>query len=336
MLPDKNTFSSEIKQEYKQINETYLAKKPKEYASYKEIQTNKIVLDFNSVAKAKFVGKKVFIDYSLKEISKYINWTFFFHAWEFKGVYPKIFESKEKGKEAKKLFDDAQQMLEKIISEKWFSANAIIGIYKANSVENSIELYDNKNSTVATFNFLRQQEKKSKHLCLADFIEIDDYIGAFVTSVGFGMNKKIEEFRANNDEYSIILMQSLADRLAEAFAELMHARVRTEFWAYTNDENLTKEDILKEKFQGIRPAFGYPACPDHSDKKILWNLLNVEEEIGTILTENFSMSPVSSISGLYFAHKDARYFGIGKILKDQIQFYVHYFVSSQARFVAKN
>ncbi len=317
IMADKEHFAAEIKKEYKQLEKLYLSKKNKEFLSEKESLLNKPVYDFKDIVKPKFIGNRIFKDFSLAEIAGYINWTFFFHAWEFKGVFPKIFNDKLKGKEAKKLFDDAQKMLEKIIDEKWFSAKAILGFYKACSHGNTIELCDDKNTKVSEFTFLRQLEKSSKHLCLADFIApkdlgIDDYIGAFVVSVGFGIDEKIQEFRKNNDEYSVILLKSIADRFAEAFAELMHLKVRKEFWAYAKNEDLSIEDLFKEKFQGIRPAFGYPACPNHADKKILWHLLDVENQIDSKLTENYSMIPVSSVSGLYFSHQESRYFGTGK------------------------
>ena len=280
-------------------------------------------------------GIQVFKDYPLKEIADYIDWTPFFITWEMKGSYPKIFDDKERGVEAKKLFNDAQSMLKKIINEKWLTANAVVGIFPALAVGDDIEIYedDTTNKIVTTFHTLRQQTQKTgddKNVALADFIRqknektkssSTDYIGGFAVSTGFGIEEWLVKFEKDHDDYSSIMLKALADRLAEAFAELMHKKIRTSIWGYAKDENLNTQDIIKEKYQGIRPAPGYPAQPDHTEKDTLWKLLDVERNTGIILTESLAMFPTAAVSGLYFAHPDARYFSIGKILRDQVEDY---------------
>ena len=279
-------------------------------------------------------GIQVFKDYPLKEIAEYIDWTPFFITWEMKGSYPKIFDDKERGVEAKKLFDDAQSMLNKIINEKWLTANAVVGIFPALTVGDDIEVYkdDTAKKIIATFHTIRQQTQKGegeKNIALADFIRqknekaksIVDHLGGFAVSTGFGIEKWLEKFEKDHDDYSSIMLKALADRLAEAFAELLHKKIRTSIWGYANDENLNTQDIIKEKYQGIRPAPGYPAQPDHTEKTTLWKLLDVEKNTGITLTESLAMFPTAAVSGLYFAHPDARYFSIGKILRDQVEDY---------------
>ncbi len=327
VLADKEKFYTEITEKYTEIKKTYNSRKPKEYVLFNEANNNKLIPDFQNIKRPKFIGEKVFIDYPLKELKNYIDWTFFFTAWEFKGRYPDILKDEEKGEEAQKLYDDAKLLLDEIISQKWLTANGIFGIYQACSHDNQISVYDEQNNEFATFNFLRQQEKGKKHnLCLSDFIadkklRKKDYIGIFAVGTGFGIEEKIREFEENNDDYSAILLKTLADRLAEAFAERLHERIRKEFWAYSENENLTKEKLFKVKYKGIRPAFGYPSIPDHSEKQIAWDFMNIEEKTGISLTENFSMKPVSSVSGLIFANEESRFFGVGKISKDQIENY---------------
>lgn len=327
IIKEKDKYLNEIAKKQEILRENYLSRKPKEYVAFNIAQNNRFILDNSDIKKPAFLGEKVFIDYSLEELIPYFDWTFFFIAWEFKGTYPKILSDPKKGKEAKKLFDDAQIMLKKIVDEKWFTANGILGIYKANSYKNNVEIYDEKNNSLATFHFLRQQEKQNdKYLCLSDYIadkktNIDDYLGVFAVGAGFELDKKIKEFEDKNDDYSAIMLKVLADRFSEAFAERLHERVRTEFWGYAENENLTKEELFKLKYTGIRPAFGYPSMPDHSEKQILWDFLKIKEKTGIELTENYSMKPVSSVSGLLFAHSKSKYFGTGKISKDQVEFY---------------
>jgi len=264
-------------------------------------------------------------------LTKVIDWTPFFRTWEMKGKYPDIFEDETYGSEAQKLYADAQNLLQNIIDEKLFTANGIVGIFSANAVDDDIEIYkDNSSKELITKLYtIRQQNKKSensKNLALADFIAPkdsgkNDFIGMFAVTSGIGIEKIIEKYQADHDEYNIIMVKALADRLAEAFAELLHKKVRTELWGYAKDENITTEEMIKEKYIGIRPAPGYPAQPDHTEKLTIFDILDVENNIGISLTENLAMYPASSVSGLYFANSEAKYFSIGKISKDQVEDY---------------
>lgn len=323
----KEKFVAGIKAENARTREYYKTDRTKtNLISLAEARQNKFLLNGVAVPKPRFTGIKVFEGYSLQEISEYIDWTPFFIAWEMKGSYPKIFENKERGAEAKKLFDDAQKMLKQIIKEKWLAANGVIGIFPANAVKDDIEVYDpHARNGIAVFHSIRQQTQKqdgNKNTALADFIQTsDDYIGAFAVSTGFGIEKWISKFEKDHDDYSSIMLKALADRLAEAFAELLHKKVRTEYWGYSQDEKFSNEELIKEKYQGIRPAPGYPAQPDHTEKITLWKLLDVEKNTGIKLTESLAMYPTAAVSGLYFAHPDAHYFSVGKIEKDQVADY---------------
>jgi 5-methyltetrahydrofolate--homocysteine methyltransferase len=268
----------------------------------------------------------VFESFDVKELIDFIDWTPFFISWEMKGSYPKLLKDPVRGTEAQKLFDDAQAMLKQIVAEKWLTAKAVVGIFPALSDGDDIEVYDHfGKEKIATFHTLRQQSQKAdnfKNVALADFIKSKqesngdmDYIGAFAVCTGFGIEKWIEKFEKEHDDYSSIMLKALADRLAEAFAELMHKKVRTEIWGYASDEKLSREEIVKEKYQGIRPAPGYPAQPDHTEKITLWNLLDVEKNTGITLTESLAMYPTAAVSGMYFAHPDAHYFSVGKTRK---------------------
>ena len=278
-----------------------------------------------------FLGLKSFDDYDLAELTRYIDWTPFFRTWELAGAYPRILKDEKVGEAARALFADAKAMLEKIVAGKWLRARATIGFFAANAVGDDVELYagDNRGEVRAMVHFLRQQMAKSdgrENFCLADFVApknsgLADYLGAFVVTAGLGIETKLAEFEAAHDDYSAILLKALADRLAEAFAERMHERVRTEFWAYAPDEALDSGALIREDYVGIRPAPGYPACPDHSEKPALFDLLEAERSAGVTLTESFAMLPASSVSGYYFSHPDARYFGIGKVGRDQVADY---------------
>jgi 5-methyltetrahydrofolate--homocysteine methyltransferase len=234
------------------------------------------------------------------------------------------------GKEAQKLFNDAQIMLEKIVQEKWLQAKAVIGFFPCNSVEDDLEIYTNEDRQIVQMktHHLRQQLLKSgkPNLCLADFIapkesNVEDYLGAFAVTTGIGIEKKLTEFESQHDDYNSIMLKALADRLAEAFAEHLHERVRKEFWGYASNENLSNEELISEKYRGIRPAPGYPACPDHTEKANLWALLQPEKNAQISLTESFAMLPTAAVSGWYFSHPEAQYFGVGKIAKDQVEDY---------------
>ena len=282
--------------------------------------------------KPNLLGVKAFDDYSLEEIRNYIDWTFFFHSWQMKGSYPKIMDDPEKGTEARKLFDDAQALLDRIIAEKWLKARAVIGLFPANALPNDdIEVYadESRKEVLKEFHFLRQQRAKPPgrpNRSLADFVApketgLEDYIGFFAVTAGLGADEVSQRFRDEHDDYNAIMVQALADRLSEAFAELMHERVRKEFWGYATDEKLSNEALIKEEYRGIRPAPGYPACPEHTEKGILWDLLDAEKNSGIKLTESYAMYPPSAVSGFYFSHPDSRYFGVAEIGRDQASDY---------------
>jgi 5-methyltetrahydrofolate--homocysteine methyltransferase len=278
--------------------------------------------------KPTFLGLKTFDDYSLAELSEYIDWTPFFHAWELAGKYPKILKDEVVGEEATALFADAQKMLKQIVDEKWLSARGVIGFFPANSIGDDIEVYegDERTEVKAVLHHLRQQMAKPSdrpNSCISDFVAPKesgkkDYVGAFAVTAGIGIDEHVKRFEDDHDDYNSILLKALADRLAEAFAERLHQRVRQEFWAYASDEKFTNEELVAEDYQGIRPAPGYPACPDHTEKATLWSLIEPEKNAGITITESFAMLPTAAVSGFYFSHPDAKYFGTGKILQDQV------------------
>ena len=257
-----------------------------------------------------------------------IDWTFFFLAWEFRGKFPAILDDPNQGAEVRKLYDEANNFLDEIIAKKMITAKGIFGIWPANSSVDDIELYtdESRQTLVGKFCHLRQQQKRSSGLpnyCLSDFVApkssgIADYCGGFAVTAGIGVAEWVEKFKKEGNDFQAILLESLADRLAEAFAERLHERVRKEFWAYAPDENLSALDLINCKYQGIRPAAGYPACPEHSEKQVLFDLLGATEKAGIQLTEHFSMYPTASVCGQYFAHRDSVYFGLERIAKDQV------------------
>ncbi|MES2621250.1 MAG: methionine synthase [Bacteroidota bacterium] len=318
-------FSANVKKEYADMRELHANRKSDvEYVTLTEARKNKYQIDWSKeqIRKPNFVGVKVFDDYSLEELAQYIDWSPFFSTWEMNGAYPRIFESEKYGREAKKLYDDAQALLKKIIAEKWITAKAVIGIFPAASENETINVFDESGKQLTSFHQMRQQIKKDRqsNICLVDFVAPkDDYFGAFAVTTGLGIEKQIEKFEKDLDDYNSIMLKALADRLAEAFAERMHERVRKEFWGYAGDEKLSNEDLIHEKYQGIRPAPGYPACPDHTEKPTIWKLLDVEKNTGIKLTESNAMYPTASVSGFYFASPHSKYFGVGKIQKDQVE-----------------
>jgi 5-methyltetrahydrofolate--homocysteine methyltransferase len=275
-------------------------------------------------------GRRIIANQSLDELVSYIDWSPFFHTWELRGRYPRILDDPEVGSQARHLFEDAQKLLQDIVHGRLFTARAVYGIWPANSIGDDIELYvdESRSSVLTTFHMLRQQmDKPVGQYChsLADYIAPGssgriDYLGAFAVTAGHGADELAKQFEADHDDYNSIMAKALADRLAEAFAEFLHERVRCE-WGYGKEEHLTKEDLIREAYRGIRPAAGYPACPDHSEKRILFDLLAAEKDAGIRLTENFAMWPGASVSGLYFGHPDAKYFGVGKIGRDQVADY---------------
>lgn len=276
-----------------------------------------------------FLGTKTFVDYPLADLVERIDWTPFFRTWELAGNYPQILNDDVVGEAATNLFDDAKAMLKQIIDEKWLSAKAVIGFWPANATEDdSIRLFkdETRSEDLAKFHMVRQQIPKSAGRydhCLADYIAPtgEDYMGGFAVTAGHGIDVKLAEFEAEHDDYQSILLKALADRLAEAFAEHMHERVRKEFWAYAADETLGNEDLIKENYQGIRPAPGYPACPEHSEKETLFDLLDATKEAGIELTHGYAMTPTAAVSGFYFAHPESKYFGVGRVEKDQVEDY---------------
>ena len=281
----------------------------------------------------KMPGVHTLKDIAIETIVPYIDWTFFFHAWELKGRYPKILEDPDKGTEASKLFADAQSMLTHITERKWLRLAAVIGLFPANSRGDDIEVYavndSEKTAPLVSFHFLRKQGAQPAgryNASLADYILPTesgkrDYIGGFACTAGLGIDEHIERFESEHDDYSAIMLKALADRLAEALAEWLHEQVRKSYWGYAPDEALDNEALIKETYTGIRPAIGYPACPDHSEKDLLWDLLQVQKRTGIWLTESKAMKPAASVSGLYFCHPDARYFSVGVIGEDQLQAY---------------
>jgi 5-methyltetrahydrofolate--homocysteine methyltransferase len=264
---------------------------------------------------------------SVADLMPYIDWSPFFHAWELRGRFPAILEDATVGERARELYADAQAMLEKIIQEKWLQPRGVYGFFPANSVGDDVEVYspEDEHHVIARFHFLRQQMEKPANQfnhCLADYLAPResgrrDYLGAFAVTAGHEVHQRVQDFKAAHDDYNAILLEALADRLAEAFAEYLHQKARRD-WGYGRDEQLSAEDLIRERYRGIRPAAGYPACPDHSEKWTLWRLLRVEESTGIRLTESGAMWPASSVSGLYFAHPEAKYFGVGKLNRDQV------------------
>lgn len=329
---EKEKFVHSIKEDYKKIREDYAKKQSeKNLIPIEKARENKFYIDWSKaqIKKPNKIGVTVLNDYSLVVLRNYIDWTPFFQTWELKGKYPTIFQDQTVGAEAKKLFDDANNLLDKIINEKLLIANGVIGIFPANSVGvDDIEVYTDESRTGVkrVLHTLRQQIQKSAkepNIALADFIApkesgVKDYIGMFAVTAGIGIEKLIEKYEKENDDYSSILVKALADRLAEAFAEHLHELVRKKYWGYAADENLTNNDLIKEKYIGIRPAPGYPAQPDHTEKKIIFSLMDVERNTQIKLTESLAMYPAASVSGLYFAHPEAKYFSVGKINKDQV------------------
>ena len=330
----RNQYASQIAAEYLAIREQRAAERRNaKRATLAEARANRFAIDWRSYAAPapSFSGRRVFDDYPLQELVEYIDWGPFFRSWDLSGSFPRILDDDTVGAAARDLFADAQKMLRRMVDEKWLKARAVIGFWPAASVSDDIVVYadDRRDTPLATFHTLRQQMDRGNHranLALADFIapretDVADYLGAFAVSTGFGLDEVVEGFESAHDDYSAIMAKALADRLAEAFAERMHQRVRTEFWAYAGEESLTSEALIEEQYRGIRPAPGYPACPDHTEKKTLFELLDAQASTGVRLTESFAMLPAASVSGFYFAHPESRYFGVSKIERDQVRDY---------------
>ncbi len=323
-------FTEMIRKEYRELRESYRdAGVQVEYLGLEEARENALKIDWSKspIRKPAEMGIRVFRDYPIGEIREYISWIFFFLVWQLRGKWPDILKDPKQGKEARKLYEDALRMLDWIEKERILSANAVLGFFPANAVGDDIEVYSDeaRSGNLTHFINLRSQDRKKRgtpNLCLSDFIAPRssgriDYMGVFAVTAGLGIEEQLKKFEKDHDDYSSIMIKALADRLAEAFTELLHEKVRREIWGYVPHENMSLEDLILEKYQGIRPAHGYPACPDHSEKETLFNLLKVPENAGITLTENHAMSPAASVSGLIFANPESRYFFVGKIGRDQ-------------------
>jgi 5-methyltetrahydrofolate--homocysteine methyltransferase len=325
-----------IKTEYVKVREAHLANEAKKQRiTLATARANKFNIDWASYTppKPSFLGARTFRNYDLASLVPYIDWTPFFQTWELTGRYPAILDDNKVGVEARKLFADARALLDRIVAEKWYTANAVVGFWPANSVGDDIELYtdDTRTKERATLFTLRQQiardpTRNRAHTALADFVApketgLADYVGSFAVTSGLGEEEAIRTHIKATDDYNRIMAKALADRLAEAFAEALHAKVRRELWGYARAETLSNDDLILEKYQGIRPAPGYPAQPDHTEKQTLWDLMNVEAETGIQLTESYAMWPGAAVSGFYFSHPESHYFGVGKVERDQVEDY---------------
>ena len=336
LLSEENVddFTKSIKDEYTGLREIHKRKQSeKKLISIEAARENRPKINFSSsvITKPIKIGIGKLTDYPISELRNYIDWTPFFLTWELKGRYPTIFENENYGDEAKKLFDDANSLIDSIVEQKSITANGVYGIFPANSVDDDIEIYvdDKRQGLLAKFHTLRQQSQKAANVpnvALSDYIApkdsgLDDYIGAFAVTAGLGTDALVKKFEEQHDDYNSILVKAVCDRLAEAFAELLHEKVRKEYWGFSKDETLSNEELVSEKYQGIRPAPGYPAQPDHTEKVTLFKLIDAENNTGITLTESLAMYPAASVCGLYFAHPEAKYFNVGKLAKDQVQDY---------------
>ncbi|WP_421823638.1 methionine synthase [Flagellimonas oceanensis] len=322
-------YKNSIKLDYESFREKFLKRgKQKEYLSLGQARENKLKIDWNSsdIKKPNQLGIEVWEDFDLTQLKEFIDWSPFFRSWDLHGKYPDILTDKVVGEQAKELFEDAKVLLKRILDKKLLKAKAVFGLFPANQI-NDDDIEVEKDGETFVFRTLRQQLKKREgvpNIALADFIVpkdsgIQDYIGCFCVSTGFGTQELAAEFERNHDDYNSIMIKALADRFAEAFAEYLHKEVRTKYWGYAVDEDLDNTELIKEKYRGIRPAPGYPACPDHLEKLTIWEMMKVEEQIGVKLTDSLAMWPAASVSGYYFGHPEAKYFGLGKIKQDQVE-----------------
>ena len=335
MQENNKIYKENIRSDYDKFREQFLQRgKIKDYLSLEKAQQNRFQIDWQSIkpVEPNNLGIEVIESLDLKTLVPYIDWSPFFRSWDLHGKYPEILNDDVVGSQATELFEDAQILLNRVLEEKLLEAKAVFGLFPANSINDDIEIYSPDslgNETIATFLTLRQQLKKREgvpNFALADFVApkasgIKDYMGCFCVTTGFGTDELAAGFEKDHDDYNSIMIKALADRLAEAFAEFLHEKVRKNYWGYASQENLTNEALIKEAYKGIRPAPGYPACPDHLEKKTIWDLLKVEEQIGVSLTESLAMWPAASVSGYYFGNPESRYFGLGKIKQDQLADY---------------
>ncbi len=331
----KPDYVNGISQDYEKLRENRRTGSSRKAMTFDEVRDNKVKIDWSAYTPPEpaFLGTKTFGRYPLDDLAQRIDWTPFFRTWELAGVFPKILDDPKVGEAARNLFRDAEALLKRIVDEKWLEARGVIGFWAANSDDKEdVYLYgpERVNEPVATLHFLRQQVHKSKgrpHLCLADFVApqssgLTDYVGGFAVTAGHGIDPIVADMQKRHDDYNSILLKALADRLAEAFAERMHEHVRREHWGYAADEALSNQELISEQYRGIRPAPGYPACPDHSQKTDLFRLLDAEKEAGIVLTDGYAMMPTAAVSGWYFAHPESAYFGIGRVERDQLLDYV--------------
>lgn len=329
---DRNKYISNINDEYAQMRDAHNRRKGEnEYVSVDEARTNRVKTDWANfkIDVPNKIGRFVLDSYSLDELARYIDWTFFFFSWDINGKYPRIFDDPIKGEEAKRLYDDALVLLKRIVEQKLFTARGVYSLLPANSIDEDVVVSDEHGKEIGKYHFLRNQDLRTNtdkpNYSLADYIAPKesgktDYIGTFAVTI-HGADALVKEFEAQNDDYNAIMSKVLADRLAEAFAERLHERVRKEFWGYSPAEELPIEELLKEDYRGIRPAAGYPSCPEHSEKRTIFNLLDAEKSIGAVLTENYAMWPGASVSGWYFSHPESTYFNLGKVTKEQVELY---------------
>ncbi|MCG5547473.1 methionine synthase [Halorhodospira halochloris] len=328
------TYKQELAAEYQRVREQYQERQQKvNWINLEQARANRTPIDWSDhqVKPPAEPGVHTWNDFPLEDLVERIDWTPFFKAWELAGRFPQILDDEVVGEEATKLYNDAQQMLQRIVDEQWLTARAVFGLFPANGVGDDTEVYadESRSQVMTTLRHLRQQTEKPEgkpHQSLGDFVApketgLEDWIGAFAVTAGIGIDEHLERFEAEGDTYSSILLKALADRLAEAFAERLHELVRKDVWGYAAEEDLSNDDLIKERYQGIRPAPGYPACPDHTEKDRLWQILDVENRIGLSLTESRAMWPSAAVSGWYFAHPQARYFAVGKIFRDQVEDY---------------
>jgi 5-methyltetrahydrofolate--homocysteine methyltransferase len=342
-VENKAAYVNGIREEYDKAREAHLNKRSdKRFKTLEEARANKFQIDLTKVAPApSFTGTKVLEDFPLEDLVPYIDWTPFFHTWELRGSYPRIFGDKNVGGEAKKLYDDARALLQRIVDEKLLKAKAVFGFWPAQSIGDDIQLAVESsqlvkspelkagNSELVTIHTLRQQAEKVEgqpYYALSDFVApkesgVQDYFGGFALTAGIGCDELVAEYEKNFDDYNSIMVKALADRLAEAFAEKLHELVRKDYWAYAKEEHLSNEELIKEQYIGIRPAPGYPACPEHTEKGTLFALLDASNKIGLNITESYAMYPTAAVSGFYFSHPNSRYFGLGKITKEQVEDY---------------
>ena len=327
----KPAFVAEHRAEYERLRKAHAAPR-QQVVSLEAARKRRTPIEWRAedLPVPEFIGVRVLDNFPLATLREFIDWTPFFHTWELKGVYPRIFDHPEQGGQARQIFAEANALLDTIIAESLIHARGVYGFFPANAVGDDVDLYtgSTRDKVLERFHFLRQQaNREGSEPCrsLADFIApketgLSDHIGAFAVTSGIGLKELCDSFRAQNDDYNAIMAEALADRLAEAFAECLHKRVRDE-WGYGRAESLTIDDLIREKYRGIRPAAGYPACPDHTEKGTLWRLLDVQANTGMLIAESFAMWPGSSVSGLYLAHPESRYFSLGKIDRDQVADY---------------